>query len=128
MLLNECHLGNKRATPTFFYFVRIPSHFSVLLVANMSVNMEMTNTLLWGIAHGLATISHLLMGIVGIITFHNTAIQALEDFMSGASLGSSSIRQMGDASLLQGATAVVSQVFPQLFLAPAFSRMSSNGS
>lgn len=76
----------------------------------MSVNMETTNTLWWSIAHALATISHLLMGIVGIITFHNTAIQALEDFMSGASVGSSSIRQMGDASLLQGATAVVSRV------------------
>lgn len=76
----------------------------------MSVSMETTNTLWWSIAHALATISHLLMGIVGIITFHNTAIQALEDFMSGAAVGSSSIRQMGDASLLQGATAVVSQV------------------
>lgn len=70
----------------------------------------MSNTLSWGVAHGLATISHLVMGIVGIVTFHNTAIQAFEDFMSGTSVGSSSIEQMGQASLLQGATAVVSQV------------------
>lgn len=68
------------------------------------------NTIWWGVAHVLATISHFIMGIVGIITFNNTAIQALEDFWSGAALGASPVRQVGEASLLQGITAVVSQV------------------
>lgn len=73
------------------------------------------NTIWWGVAHVLATISHFIMGIVGIITFNNTAIQALEDFWSGAALGASPVRQVGEASLLQGITAVVSQVPSQPF-------------
>lgn len=75
----------------------------------------MMNTVVWGAAHVLATISHFIMGIVGIITFNNTAIQALEDFWAGAALGSSPVRQVGEASLLQGITAVVSQLSPQPF-------------
>lgn len=70
----------------------------------------MMNTVVWGAAHVLATISHFIMGIVGIITFNNTAIQALEDFWAGAALGSSPVKQVGEASLLQGITAVVSEV------------------
>lgn len=106
--------SNKRATDTFTYAARVSSHPSGFLVTNTPINIKMTTMLWWSATHGLATISHLVMGIVGIVTFHNTAIQALEDFMSGTSMVSSSVRQMGEASLLQGATAVVSQVSPQI--------------
>lgn len=90
---------------------------STLAVIIISVNTKMTTTLWWGTAHSLATILHLVMGVVGIVTFHNTAIQALNDFMSGATVGASvpsaSIGLMGEASLLQGVIAVVSQLSPQ---------------
>lgn len=89
---------------------------------SISVNAKMTTTIWWGTAHALATILHLVMGVVGIVTFHNTAIQALNDFMSGATVGatapSSSIGLMGEASLLQGVIAVVSELLPQPWACP----------
>lgn len=71
----------------------------------------MTNTHLWGAAHVLAILSHLVMGIVALVTFNNTAIKALQDFSSGLPL----VNAMDEASLVQGAVAVVSRVSPQLF-------------
>lgn len=105
--------SHKRATVVFFYVLRIFSHSRSVLATKMSVTIKTHNPRWWGAAHVLSTIGHLVMGIVGTVTFHNTTIQAFEDFLSGSTLGSPSIRQMGEASLLQGATAVVSQVSPQ---------------
>lgn len=105
--------SHKRATTAFFYGFRVLCHSRCVLVTKMSATIKPENPRWWGAAHVLATIGHLVMGIVGTVTFHNTTIQAFEDFLSGSSLGSPSIRQMGEASLLQGATAVVSQVSPQ---------------
>lgn len=108
-----CYLGKQQKSEAHL-LLKSFTHSSSFPLFCISVNITMKSTLWWGTAHALATILHLVMGVVGIVTFHNTAIQALNDFMSGVTVGSSSIGLMSEASLLQGVIAVVSQLPPNL--------------